>query len=95
MHKVDNNLTFTQDVTERTGCSTGPEVLPDGQDQTSGVQAPAAEKPAPVRLGEEEGHCSSCQKRPGKGEFGALYERVMFNNAVPPYRVFIVLPDLQ
>lgn len=68
-------LTFSQDVTGRTGCTAGQEVLPDGEDQTSGIQAPAAEKSAPVYIREEEGHCSSCQKRPGKGDFGTFYKK--------------------
>lgn len=56
------------DVTGRTCCRAGQEVLPDGEDQTFGIQAPAAGKPAPIHIREEEGHCSSCQKRPGKGD---------------------------
>lgn len=68
-------LTFIEDVAGRAFCAAGQEVLPDGEDQTSGIQAPAAEESAPVHIREEEGHCSSCQKRPGEGEFGTFYQK--------------------
>lgn len=73
----DVYLTFIQDVTGRAGCTAGQEVLPDGEDQASGIQAPAAEESAALHHREKEGHCSSCQKRPGKGEFRALLEKVL------------------
>lgn len=75
-----------QDVAGGGGCAAGQEVLPDGQDQAAGVPAPAAEKPAPLYHRAKEGHCSSCEKRHGKGGFKKETKspgRTMFNTPVP------------
>lgn len=58
---------IVEDVPGTAGCATGQEVLPDREDQTSGVQDPPTEMSAALRLRETEGHCRGCQKRPRQG----------------------------
>lgn len=57
-----------KDVPTTTGCAAGQEVLPDGENQTSGEQDLPAEEPAALRYRETEGHSRGCQEGPQQGD---------------------------